>query len=185
MKKEDDWKIGLRCNATGCMDAATTDDGFCLLHGAQTAGTSAQQPTERNTAMHGNTGDVIKQGATMTAAELIELLKAHPKACKAMGLKLDIGNRWTSASDGNGVWFSDMDTTCWEGKPDYQTPRFRRWLLGAAQECADGMGIGVSICEDLANGAKLWYRTIHTYDDTRPVYPTRLHALLAVIEATA
>ncbi len=180
MKKEDDWKIGLRCNATGCMDAATTDDGFCLLHGAQTAGTSAQQPTERSTAMHGNSGRVTDNGATMTAAELIDLLKSHPKACGALGITLDIGNRWTSASDGNGVWFSDIDTTCWEGKPDYQTPRFRRWLIGAAQEYADEKGI--EIVQDRECPPKFLRVTGQL---TYTVHDTRLHALLAGIEATA
>ena len=125
-------------------------------------------------------------GATMTAAELIDLLKRHPKACGALGITLDIGNRWTSASDGNGVWFSDMDTTCWEGKPDYQTPRFRRWLIGAAQEWADGHNIDVA--RVLMPGPVVGYAALDGTDVSLLTVgsgPTRLHALLAAIEAVA
>ena len=121
-------------------------------------------------------------GATMTAAELIDLLKSHPKACGALGITLDIGNRWTSASDGNGVWFSDIDTTCWEGKPDYQTPRFRRWLIGAAQEWADENGVEA---HREATAEAGWYWFDSKLNCPNDVYPSRLHALLAAIEEVA
>ena len=123
-------------------------------------------------------------GATMTAAELIDLLKSHPKACGALGITLDIGNRWTSASDGNGVWFSDIDTTCWEGKPDYQTPRFRRWLIGAAQEWADENGIHTEFRSGIRDEYVASWGRQEEYQHLGSG-PTRLHALLAAIEAVA
>lgn len=115
----------------------------------------------------------------MNAIDLIELLKAHPKACEALGLTLDIGNRWTSASDGQGVWFSDIDVTGHDRSSHHQTPRFRRWLLGAAQEWADEHRYAVHQDRDCPD---VYIRTTGQF--SYETHPTRLHALLAAMEAT-
>ena len=123
-----------------------------------------------------------RKGAAMTAAELIDLLKRHPKTCGALGLVLDERPRCTIVNDGSGVWFSDKDTTCWEGKPDYETPRFRRWLLGAAQEWADENGVEA---HREATAEAGWYWFDSKLNCPNDVYPSRLHALLAAIEEVA
>ena len=120
----------------------------------------------------------------LPAAALIALLRERPGCCKALGIKLDIGQRWTSASDGRGVWFSDIDVTGHDRSEHYQTPRFRRWLTGAAVEKHVELGIGLPDDREQA------WLTNHDYMTKKDAnewtyYPTYLHALLAGLEAHA
>ena len=116
----------------------------------------------------------------LPAAALIALLRERPGCCKALGIKLDIGQRWTSASDGRGVWFSDIDVTGHDRSEHYQTPRFRRWLTGAAVEKHVELNITIpSLCWE----SKKWIRPTGQF--SYEVYDTLLHALLAGLEAHA
>ncbi len=106
----------------------------------------------------------------MTAQELIELLKAHPKACVALGVETPEEPCDCRVSY-DGV-FSTLSTPL-------AIIRFRRWLIGAAVEWCDKHGIDTPQDRDCP-GKFFRFKSGPSYD----IYPSRLHALLAAIEET-
>lgn len=112
----------------------------------------------------------------MIAAELIDLLKRHPKACERLGITIGrrLRVRWAMTDEGDLGAFEDSDQML--------ASRLRLWVLGAASEWCDEHGI-----EALRNVTQrgttdyVIYRDLVV--DDKP-YPSRLHACLAAIEAT-
>lgn len=126
----------------------------------------------------------------MTAQQLIDLLRQHPKACAALGIEIHpacpqmkpehTGIPWCYAENArcerDDIYLFDFDySTCGEAVGDF-TGRFRRWLLGAAQEWADEHNIEVGWAS--AMNEWQWCRDGVAYWG----HPTRLHALLAAID---
>lgn len=111
----------------------------------------------------------------MTAADLIALLRSHPKACGALGIiaRTPWGDKhWVDCQSR----LMDLHTK------DHGAPllAFAEWLTGAATLKADEMGIDIN---ETRHG---WIVTTGHESEQRTLtklLPTRLHATLAAIEA--
>lgn len=117
----------------------------------------------------------------MTATEIIELLRRHPQACGVLQIHMEHADinpttdARVAAPGGRVVLYGDDD---WS-----DTSVFREWLTGACVEWCDERGITTEMGRD-----GYWQ-----YDQptTGPMlsrhpgtgYATRLHALLAGLEA--
>lgn len=115
----------------------------------------------------------MSNAADLTAADLIALLREHPGACGMLGI--ETAGR-SAGSYGNDVFlFPDDDDDALEV--------FRRWLVGAAVEKCDELGIEIAM--DRFGG----YIAFSGYEEERVEYgkkhPTRLHAALAALERHA
>ena len=115
-------------------------------------------------------------GATMTAAELIDLLKSHPKACGVLGLRPNCEFvdtiRWCES-------FPRITPDCPMDDVEFAC----LWVLGAAQSKADELSVAVWF-EDSPSGDG-YVCGKYDADDELILYKTRLHALVEGIEAVA
>lgn len=106
---------------------------------------------------------------TMTAADIIALLREHPVCCGRLGIEVyPVGSQWRASSENGRM-------SLWGDSKDEFISKFRRWLTGACVEWC------------ITNGVMLpeqcfaeW--DIHDADGNTTRYPTFLHALLAAIE---
>lgn len=120
----------------------------------------------------------------MTAAELITLLRKHPETCGSLLLS------FSYTGDGRDIVLIDKNAMILASSTDgFALSVAECWLTGAAVRRADEMGIEIN--QDGADGF-VWVR-FTPQDDTwhqlpkvtrdRKVYPTRLAATFAAIEA--
>lgn len=109
----------------------------------------------------------------MTPSDLIDLLKTHPKACAALGITVR-----QMGPEHRGVIHAENTLD------DFDPPRhgsagcFRRWLLGACVEWCDEHHRDVHQDKDCPD---MYIRTTGQF--SYETHPTRLHALLAAMEA--
>jgi len=102
------------------------------------------------------------------AAALIETLRAHPKACGMIDLRV--------ADDGSRAFSTDIYDV-WRDDPPHCVSGFRRWLVGACVEKCDELGIELPArCRE----SKQWLRVTGQF--SYEVYPTFLAAMLAALE---
>jgi hypothetical protein len=116
----------------------------------------------------------------MTAPELIAILKAHPKACGRLRLECvrydDGRGEFVLHDTGNSAirHRKILDTL---GSPN-GTNDFRLWLIGACVEWCDSLRINAFTAK-----RGRWFDNRHNHYATGNGLPTRLHAMLAAIEA--
>ncbi len=121
----------------------------------------------------------------MTAADLIQFLRDHPKTCGVLGI--------TFRKMGDNFAMIHKETTLddFRHKTTYAASRVEHWLGGISTAKADEMGIET---EQEGDGSYRWYYgqcfcptdTSSTDDDIAHGgvnFPTRLHATFAAIEA--
>lgn len=119
----------------------------------------------------------------MTAASLIAFLRQHPKTCGVLGITLrKMGNHAAMVHE-------EMTLDDFHHANGRSVSKVTKWLSGASTAKADEMGIETK--RDGVDGF-VWAR-FTPQDDTwhqlpkvtrdRKVYPTRLHATFAAIEA--
>lgn len=111
--------------------------------------------------------------ADLTAAELIALLREHPGCCGALGLRIQ--RRLAYLPHVDFVRCDENYIDCDEDASKASAAKFRRWLNGAAVEKCDELGVIVG--PSVENGVTVWH------NGTGNGYATRLHALLAGLEA--
>jgi hypothetical protein len=109
----------------------------------------------------------------MTAAELIALLKSHPKACGRLGI--------TNENNANQVFTHAENVGIYINTWDPREPsRFLNWLTGAATHWCDEHGVGQPW---ITKNKTFRVRGHFGESGDMRVYRTRSHALLAAIEA--
>lgn len=108
----------------------------------------------------------------MTAADLIQFLRQHPKTCGALGLRFATGCAGTPMVVAQFVSLLENEAEPW-------TDCFRIWLSGAATAKADEMRLGIGHNDDCT---RFWFVTADA-NERSPNYPTRLAATFAAIEA--
>jgi len=110
----------------------------------------------------------------MTAAALIETLRAHPKTCGVLGITDQGGNGTTFTSlCGAGLYINMRSASAIQG--------FHRWIVGAVVLKADEMGIDIN---ETRHG---WVGTTGREEERvtlTKMLPTRLAATFAAIEAS-
>jgi hypothetical protein len=109
----------------------------------------------------------------MTAAELIALLKSRPVACGRLSIETYTD---TAGPSNHAVWLDAEHDDAGNIKV------FHEWLTGAAVNWCDERGIDTQISR-LGN----WYATTGREEEEITLadgHPSRLHALLAAIEAS-
>lgn len=106
----------------------------------------------------------------MTAAEIIELLRTHPQACRMLGIVLSEFIYWGYKPD-----------YLYENTPDRLAYEFRHRLTGACVEKCDELGI---VVDQESTEFRMWYWfSERTLRSDPHAYDTRLHAMLAGLEA--
>lgn len=112
----------------------------------------------------------------MTAKELCELLEKHPKACKALGIRVELYDEDFEDFEIHSGYINVIN-----GADDHEdNASFRRWLLGRCTEFCDEQQR--EVVQDRDCPSKFLRTTSQFGYD---VYPSRLHAALAAIEEGA
>jgi len=106
----------------------------------------------------------------MTAAALIETLRAHPKACGMLGITFDCSDVSPSVRGDLHLWIDQSDASHL-----VRVSRFHMWLSGASTAKADEMDLDPPV-KCTQDGMTYW-------DSIDRRFPTRLHATFAAIEA--